>query len=181
MGVGALAVTARRARTGPRFAERLATLLATLVVVLLAAIPRRAQAHELHTTYTVITIDGGRGSATISIRTFVDDFSAAVARAAGKRAPRDSSVTAEAAAAYVRERLVLEGITLVPCGLRRAGDVYLLCFRAALPAGAALRARNQLLTERHDDQVNIVQLHDGGRQRTQLFTRHTATLVLADR
>ena len=65
--------------------------------------------------------------------------------------------------------------------MRRAGDVYLLCYRARVPAGkAALLLRDRLLLEWHDDQVNIVQVHRDGRQRTHLFTRDAASIdVLA--
>jgi hypothetical protein len=64
---------------------------------------------------------------------------------------------------------------LESCGTRREGELYWLCFRAALPAGVAgAVVRNQMLTEYHADQVNIVQVNDRGTRRTLLFTKASA-------
>lgn len=147
--------------------------VAALAAALLILAPVRAGAHVIHTTFTLLTLDTQRRTATVSLRAFADDFSVAVARAARRSPPRDSSVSASDAADYVRARLVLEGAVLVPCGVQRAGDVFLLCFRATWGPGQTLRMSNRLLLELHPDQVNVVQLRLAGQQRTQLFTRST--------
>lgn len=184
MGVGALAVIARRAPRAPRAprARALSRCVALLTLFTLQALlPRGARAHVIHTTYTLIAVGAGGRTVTVSIRAFADDFSAAAARLARKPAPRDSSVSATDADAYLRAHFGLDGIRLVSCGVRRAGDAYLLCLRGTLAPGASLRVRNRLLMEVHEDQVNIVQLQGAGRQRTQLFTRATPVADLGSR
>ena len=142
-----------------------------LLCTLLALAPALASAHPIHTTLTVLTFDADRRTITLSIRVFADDFSAAVARAAGKPVPRDSSVTGDDVTRYVRARFGIEGVVLEPCGVQRSGEAYLLCFRAAIPRGAGpLRARNVMLTELHGDQVNVVQVSVGGSRTTRVFT-----------
>jgi hypothetical protein len=138
---------------------------------------RPAIAHPVHTTLTVITADAAGRVLTLNIRAFVDDFSASVARFAGRTPPADSSVLADEAVRYVRAHFAVSGpageaVALESCGVTRARDVYWLCFRVRLPAGLrGTRVRNQMLTELHADQVNIVQLENGGVRRSFLFTR----------
>lgn len=152
--------------------------VAAFCVALLLMSPKMLHAHAIHTTLTVLTTTAG--ALTLNIRSFADDFSAAVARHAGRAVPRDSSVRAEDVTRYVRDRFVVRDgtgrpVTLEPCGVRRAGELYWLCFRAALPVGSKnAMMRNQMLTELHSDQVNIVQVHDGAARRTVLFTRASA-------
>jgi hypothetical protein len=133
-----------------------------------------APMHAIHSTYTHATFD--RASLTLEIRAFADDFSAAVARFAGRTVPRDSSAPAGDVARYVASRFTVasaEGgpLALVPCGFRRERDASVLCFRATLPMHATVvRVRNLMLTELHADQVNVVRVSGGAEQRTMLFT-----------
>lgn len=145
--------------------------------------PGLLNAHAIHTTLTVLTATPGGMS--LNIRSFADDFSASVARHAGRAVPRDSSVRAEDVTRYVRARFTVRDaagrqLTLEPCGVRRTGELYWLCFRAALPSGLkGTEVRNQMLTELHADQVNIVQVDDRGARRTLLFTRASAPSKLS--
>ena len=142
-------------------------------------------AHPIHTTLTVLVPDAGHRSMTVTIRAFADDFSATVAAFAGKRAPVDSSARPDEVARYVRAHFALVDSDGVPlpietCGVRRANDLYWLCFTVTLPAGLrGVKVRNLMLTELHPDQVNIVQLEDGSARRSYLFTKGSAASALA--
>ena len=146
----------------------------------LLLLPATARAHAIHTTLTEITADD-RG-VTLRIRTFADDFSASVAKFAGRRPPADSSAAESDVLRYVRARFsaAVGGapVVLQPCGMRRAAELYWLCFRIERPARAALQVRNLMLTELHADQVNIVQLRGGATPRTMLFTAASTPATL---
>jgi hypothetical protein len=157
--------------------RRLARRIAPLVAVLLVT-PAVAEAHAIHTTLTVLTATP-TGIA-LNIRAFADDFSASVAKYNRKRPPVDSSAPEPDVVRYVRANFAIRDgaghvIELQSCGIRRAAELYWLCFRAALPVGLkGTLIRNQLLTEFHADQVNIVQVDDRGARRTLLFTKASA-------
>jgi ribulose bisphosphate carboxylase small subunit len=156
-----------------RYASRIAPVFGLLLVS-----PAVLEAHAIHTTLTVLT--ASPTGFTINIRTFADDFSASVAHFAGRKAPADSSAPELDVARYVRAQFAVRDaaghmVTLESCGTRRAAELYWLCFKATLPAGiAGTVIRNQLLTEYHADQVNIVQVDDRGARRTLLFTKASA-------
>jgi hypothetical protein len=146
--------------------------------VLLAIWAPVAQAHAIHTTVTQVTVDA-RG-VTVMIRAFADDLSAMVARAAGRPAPADYAITEGDALRYVRTRFSMATssrapMTLESCGIRRADDMYWLCFRVPSVRGlSGLSVHNQMLTDLHADQINIVQLDDRGRKQTMLFRKGSA-------
>lgn len=160
--------------------RRAAVLLAC--ATLLGA--RSLDAHPIHTTLTVITVDAGGRALTLNIRAFADDFSATVAKFAGKRAPRDSAAAPDDVGRYIAARYAVTNaagatVVLESCGMRRANELYWLCFRAPLPAGTGgVKIRNQMLTELHADQVNIVQLERGSERRTLLFTKGSKAAAL---
>jgi hypothetical protein len=150
----------------PRCAGRAAVILFAMLA------PVAVGAHAIHTTMTEVTSDAS--GVTLRIRTFADDFSASVARFAGRTVPADSSAPELDVLRYVRARFTATvggtPAVLQPCGMRRAAELYWLCFRIPRPARAAVLIRNQMLTELHADQVNIVQLAGSGARRTMLFT-----------
>ncbi len=154
---------------------RRASLGCVLAACLLAPSLR---AHAIHTTVTQVTVDA-RG-ATFMIRAFADDLSAGVARHAGRPAPADFALSAAELLRYVQSQFVVSAsprgpLALESCGIRRADDMYWLCFRAPAARGlAGLSLRNQMLTEFHADQINIVQLDDRGRKQTMLFRKGSA-------
>jgi hypothetical protein len=175
--VDAVALVTRRTF---RFAGFVAGVLALVMTR-----PRTVDAHPIHTTLTVLTPDASGHSVTLNIRTFADDFSASVARFAGRAAPRDSSAAADDVVRYVRSRVRVTDLAgtvaaIAPCGVRRARELYWLCFTVSLPGGVrGARINNQLLTELHADQVNIVQLESKGSRKSYLFTRESQAGVLA--
>ncbi len=144
-----------------------------------------AHAHPIHTTLTVITPDAN--GATFSVRAFADDFSAVVARFVGKKPPKDSSALDIDVARYVGAHFTVANsvnmpIVLQPCGVRREKELYWICFRAVLPNSArGAKVRNQMLTELHADQVNIVQVEHKGARKTMLFTKGSAPAELGIR
>ena len=154
-------------------------ILALCAGVMLGCAPA-LRAHDIHTTMTSITRDGD--GLRIRIRSFADDFSASVARHAGRPAPADSSAPAIDVFRYVSTHFSVRdvqgrAVPLEPCGVERAAEVYWLCFRVSPAHRAAIHTiRNGLLMERYADQVNIVRLALPGEQRTLLFTRTTAAM-----
>lgn len=173
-----------QARPASRVHRAIAYALASAsaAIVLSACIARVAFAHPIHTTLTKVTSDDH--SVTLNIRAFADDFSAVVAKFAGRAAPRDSSAPPADVLRYLRAQLVIVDATghalpLESCGVRRADELYWLCLKATVPAGTrGARIRNAMLTELHPDQVNIVQLEGPGARRTMLFTKGSVPALI---
>jgi hypothetical protein len=148
---------------------------ALAAALLLTAAARPAHAHPLHTTLAELSYDPAARVLNVSLRVFADDFAAAVARRTGVRAvgatPPDAAMFR-----YVAERFAVATPGAAPvawrwCGVRREGDVLLLCLRATdVRPLAGARVRSALLTEVFADQVNLVQANYGGRRRMILFT-----------
>lgn len=153
-------------------------------VAMLSVAVGSALMHPIHTTLTILTPAADGHAMTVRIRAFADDFSSTVAAFAGRRPPVDSSASDDDIARYVRSRLtVADGrgnpLPLEQCGARRASDLYWLCFRVSLPTGLrGVRVLNQMLTELHPDQVNIVQLEGGADRKSYLFTKGSAPSVI---
>ena len=152
----------------------IATTLVFLLLGLLAG-ARAAWSHPLHTTLTEIAFDSADGTMRLTIRAFADDFSAAVARHAGKPRPLEYRVLESDVASYVAASVFVEdssgrraAITLV--SVRRAGDLMWTTIR--VPSVRSLRGTklaSTLLFEVFADQVNIVQAAHGGNRRSTLF------------
>jgi hypothetical protein len=153
---------------------------ATLALACLLTTARPALAHPLHTTLAELSYDPSARVLNVSLRVFADDFTAAVTRRPGARTEARtvaSTLTDSAMFRYVAERFAVAtspGARPVAwrwCGVRRAGDVFLLCLRAAgVPALAGSRVRSALLNEVFADQVNLVKASYGGRRQMLLFT-----------
>ena len=144
----------------------------TLAVALTAAAFRMATAHPLHTTLTEISVDGTRHTLRATVRLFADDLAAALAK---HPALRGANLN-DRGAAYVAATLSLSSGTLPlsmrSCGVRRSGDLLWVCIESTIPnAPVQLRARNPLLVEAFNDQVNIVQVGDGPNRRSVLFLK----------
>ena len=155
------------------------------VLVMSVGVATTAHAHAIHTTHTTVTADA-KGY-TLTVRAFADDLSASVARFSGRTPPADSSVRVPELVAYATARLgptSAAGVRLVmqSCGVKRVQDAYVLCFRiATTPGTVPLRLGNQMLSELHADQVNIVQCDVAGSRRTNLFTRGRAAKDIVER
>jgi hypothetical protein len=129
----------------------------------------------MHTAVTEIAYQATSATASIRIRLFLDDLTTAIGVAPGTAAG-DSAV-----ARYVRAGLSLTDrsgrrLPLRWEGSERMGDVMLLRLGAAAPVGlAGGSVGSTLLSERFEDQVNIVRITWTGRTRTLLFTRGEGT------
>lgn len=141
-----------------------------------------ANAHPIHTTLTKVSVSDR--SVTLNVRAFADDFSAMVARFSGRTPPADSSAPAADVLRYVQGHFSVtdasgKAMVLESCGIQRIKELYLLCFKAATPNGSkGVRVLNQMLTELHADQVNIVQLEPPAVRRTMLFTKGSTAVAI---
>jgi hypothetical protein len=156
-------------------ARRLVAMLA-VVALALALETRLAWSHPLHTTLTDVAIDSTDGTMRLTIRAFVDDFSAAVARHAGKPRPADYQVLDTDVASYVTATVAVEDPSgrrapMIWGGSRRTGDLMWVTVR--VPSVRSLRGvklTSALLFDVFSDQVNIVQTMHEGRRHSTLFT-----------
>ena len=143
--------------SGQKRARRMRALLATL---LFCGLPETVHAHPIHTTLTEIMREAD-GTVSIRIRTFADDFSAAVARYV-KGTQRQDHVVADADAgkyALTRLQLLDSGGAPIPLSFvsqQRTGDVVWLVLRGVAKRLTGASVRNSMLFEVHADQVNIV-------------------------
>lgn len=156
-----------------------------LIAVLGLGATTTAGAHEIHTTHTTVTANAT--GYTLTIRAFADDLSASVARFGGRPVPKDSSVSIPNLLAYVQSRLLVtsatgKGLTVQSCGLRRVQEVYLVCLSVPdAVASGTLTLGNQMLSELHTDQVNIVQCEVAGTRHTHLFMRGRTSSAIVTR
>jgi len=151
-----------------------------VVLLFSACFATDAYAHPIHTTLNKVSIE--KHAITLQVRTFADDFSATVAKFAGRRPPMDSSVVAAEVLKYAQSFFVVTTASGAPavlesCGITRTNELSWLCFRAKVPSRGA-RVRNHMLTEMHADQVNIVQMEPPAARRTMLFTRGSPFAVV---
>ena len=151
-------------------------LLAGLAAALgIAVTPALSWSHPLHTTLAEVSIDSN-GSCRVTLRAFVDDFSAAVARHAGKPKPSDFAVTDPDVASYVSSTISVQGpvgrtVPLVWAGTRRTGDLMWITVRGSgVRSLKGVRAIYSTLFDAYPDQVNVLQANDNGRRHTVLFT-----------
>ena len=153
--------------------------LAALLLSVTASPP--APIHEIHSTLTVARVT--TGSLELRVRVFADDLARVVALHAGRAVPNDSSVRAPELARYVAEHLGAFGpsgerFTLESCGIERVREVYLLCYRTVEEARPVVMLRNSMLTDLHDDQVNVVQVITGAARRSHLLTKDAPTIAV---
>lgn len=152
-------------------------------VALMFAATQKANAHPIHTTLTKVTVEDR--SVTFNVRAFADDFSATIAKFAGRKPPTDSSAPDADVLRYAQSFFTVTNadgkpVALESCGIKRVNELYWMCFKVSLPNGnRGVRVRNQMLTEFHADQVNIVQFEPPAARRTMLFTKGSAPAVIS--
>jgi hypothetical protein len=150
-------------------------------LVLVAAWLAHASMHPLHTSLAEVRYDASAFAVQVSLRVFADDFADAV-RASQRLAPSTPVAEAQTMAYIARTFVLLSGdgkrLSLTWCGVRREGDLSWLCLRARTPNVKDLRLTNRVLVERFADQVNIVQVEDGGRRTSYLFTARDGARAL---
>ena len=167
--------SARRIREmglGARPVVRMARSIAIAFIIALS--PSIARAHPLHTSFAQLAVDTETGAVNVSLRVFIDDFSAAAAQWS-KRNPGESGMSA--AVAYARASFTIRessgrAIILQSCGEKRVGDLMYVCLRGKLsPRASVSTVLSRPLVEKFDDQVNIVQVTYSNRKANLLFTR----------
>jgi len=129
-------------------------------------------AHPLHTSFAELNFDPRTKTVQVSLRVFVDDYSAAAAAWARRSVqPKVSPLIAYATSSFTLRDANGRAVSLQSCGDKRVGDLMWLCLRGAFtgnPEGSRIVSR--ILFERFDDQVNIVQASYNGRKSNLLFT-----------
>lgn len=121
--------------------------------------------HPLHTTITEIRYAEATRAATLTVRAFEDDLDAAAGR-------EDPSVLAYVARAVSLADRAGRPLTVRWEQVHRAEGLVWIRGTAHVPSDLEdVRVRHTMLTERHADQVNVVQATAGSRRRTLLFTR----------
>jgi len=136
-----------------------------------------AGAHPLHATLTELRYDARAAELSGTIRVFVNDLALAVAKRTGAPPSIDAQPSDAAIMAYVSATVKASDgrghtVSFVGCGTRRNADLLWICLRGATIGPAAeLTLSNQFLCDLFDDQVNVVQIVDGDRRGSLLFTR----------
>ena len=152
---------------------------ALLATLLIGGLPETLSAHPIHTTLTEITRSAD-GSVSIRIRTFADDFSAAVARFVKRTQRKDHVVPDVDAGRYTISGLQLldsNGVA-IPLSFvtqERTGDVVWLVLRGVAKRLTGASVRNTMLFEIHSDQVNIVKASYDRTSFTTLFSKGDRT------
>jgi hypothetical protein len=143
-------------------------MLAFLAAALLA--PIDIAAHPMHTTVAEIGYDAASGTADIHIRVFADDFTAALTP--DRATSPDSAMSRYARGSFAMADRLGRPLPIHWVSAERTGDVVVLHLQVASPGGLAkARVLSALLSERFEDQVNIVRASYDGRSTTLLFTR----------
>ena len=142
------------------------------VATMLFAVPAAARAHPLHTSLAQLTVDARTGAVNVSLRVFVDDFTAAAdSWSVNRRLGSGSAAFAYARASIVIRESSGRTVPLSFCGEKRSGDLMHVCLAGRISPNSSVSAvLSRVLTEKFDDQVNIVQASYSGRRVSLLFT-----------
>ena len=143
-----------------------------VIASMLTAIPCVALGHPLHTSLAQMTIDARTGAVNVSLRVFVDDFTAAATDwSKNKRILPTAIAFSYARASFVVRESTGRVVSLESCGEKRVGDLMYVCLVGRISAKNSVSSVvSRVLTEKFDDQVNIVQASYSGRKANLLFT-----------
>ena len=132
----------------------------------------------MHTAVAEVVQEDARGSASVEIRVFADDFQAAVPQSSSPNAA-DSAMARYLHGTFALADRAGRPVRLAWSGAERTGDLIILRLRGQVPGGlSGARVTSLVLCERFDDQVNIVRALYDGRAATLLFTRGGSAKVL---
>lgn len=126
--------------------------------------------HPMHTSVTELLQESDGRMVQVEVRIFQDDLAAAIGLSADDG--RSDALIRE----YVPAHLILRDRGGAPLPLQagaidRVGDVVRVSLRVIVPGGLAeARISNGLLSDRFQDQVNIVRATYDGRTTTLIFT-----------
>ncbi len=149
----------------------------TLSLLLLSFRADSALAHPLHTSLAELVYDSRKGSVTVSLRVFVDDFTqASISRRQALVAKNMKAAAPNPLVDYALASFhIFDGrgrqIPLHSCGGKKVGELMWLCFRGSVPRGGReIKVSNRVLFDVFKDQINIVKSTLDGKQATVLFT-----------
>ncbi|HZG50647.1 MAG TPA: DUF6702 family protein [Pyrinomonadaceae bacterium] len=130
-----------------------------------------AAAHKFHTSFTEADYNAAERSLQITLRTFPDDLEKVLGRRSGAAVRLDRKQEAEPLLiAYLQETFQLKNaggeiVKLSWVGMDAGVDSAWLYFEARLPEGVAgATLRNQFMFDLYDDQINLVNVKEGGRK-----------------
>ena len=148
-------------------------VIALSAAVLVMASRQVAEAHPLHTSLAELSLDPRSGVVSLSLRVFVDDFTAASNEWSrrSKGPGGNAALAGYSLATFLINDASGHRIPMTPCGGRRVGDLMWLCFHGRMTSqltGATVSSN--ILFEKYRDQINIVQATYDGRKTSLLFT-----------
>jgi hypothetical protein len=132
-----------------------------------------AEAHPLHTSLAELRFDSRNGTVALSLRVFVDDFTAASNewRRRSGVATGSSALIGYSLATFLLKDASGKRVVLTSCGGKRVGDLMWLCFRGRVsPQLKGSTVSSNILFDKYSDQINIVQATYEGRRANLLFT-----------
>ncbi|MCA1564254.1 MAG: hypothetical protein LC803_01085 [Acidobacteria bacterium] len=169
-------------------------ILSLALVVVASGLPvahvvsAAAAAHKFHTSFTVADYNAPERSLQITLRTFPDDLEKVLGRRSGKAVRLDrKKVTEPLLVAYLQETFRLknakgETVKLNWVGMDAGVDSAWLYFEAHLPEGCAgVELSNQFMFDLYDDQINLVNVKQGGRKHALTFKNGDRFQPLAPR
>ena len=173
---------------------RMAVFACLILGVTTYVLPSRAaRSHKFHASIAQVDYDVKTQNVEIVIRFFTDDFETAVSqhskRAFKLGAPQAYKDKANGAAvlAYLRERFELktksgQPVKLAWVGMEGQADMVWVYVEAKCPGGlAGAQARNRVLHELYEDQVNIVNYKYDGKQSGTMFNAQDGFKVVPEK
>jgi hypothetical protein len=149
------------------------TALTLSLALPLVASHQVAEAHPLHTSLAELSVDSHSGTVSLSLRVFVDDFTAASNEWAhrSKGPGGNAALVGYALATFLLNDASGHRVAMTSCGGKRVGDLMWLCFRGRMqyPLKGATASSN-ILFEKYRDQINIVQASYDDHKANLLFT-----------
>jgi hypothetical protein len=150
-----------------------------VVAGLLFACAPLAAAHKYHTSFAAADYNREEQSLQISLRTFPDDLADVLTRRAGKRINLDRRKEVEPLVlAYLQDVFQLkradgETLKLSWVGMEVNVDSVWLYFEVKVPGGIkGLQLRHHFLQDLFDDQINLINIKEGGRKIALTFARN---------
>jgi hypothetical protein len=165
-------------------------ILSLALVACALTLPRvvpTASAHKFHTSFTEANYNAEERLLEITLRTFPDDLELMLRKRNGKKSVRlDRKKESEPLLiAYLQETFHLkdargETVKLSWVGMDAGVDSAWLYFEARMPEGfAGAQLRNHFLFDLYEDQINLVNVKQGGRKRALTFKKGDTFQTLA--
>lgn len=155
------------------------TALSAAVLILaspLVSSHQVAESHPLHTSLAELSFDPRSGVVSLSLRVFVDDFTAASNEWSRRtKGPSgNAALVGYSVATFLLYDATDKRVAMISCGGKRVGDLMWLCFRGRMSSALkGATVSSNILFEKYRDQINIVQASSGQTKTSLLFTPGT--------